>query len=129
MSFGVSRPQAGLETKNTGLKAILALILGIFGLWGVGHIYVGRITRGIVLLLVGIILEWVIGALVFFGVLFGGLYGYLYGGPVGQLSGLIGGAVIWAIVIFAIFIWQIYDAHKLAKQYNEHVQRHWSAPW
>ncbi|MBS7635126.1 zinc-ribbon domain-containing protein [Candidatus Bathyarchaeota archaeon] len=34
--------QAGLETKNTGLAAVLALIFGIFGLWGVGHIYVGE---------------------------------------------------------------------------------------
>jgi hypothetical protein len=117
--------QAGLETKNTGLAAVLALILGIFGLWGVGHIYVGKIGRGLALLILGIILEWVFGFLIFFGAIFGGYY---YGAR-GLVAVSLTGVVIWIILTLAIFIWQIYDAYRLAKYYNEYVQRYGKAPW
>jgi len=36
----------GIARKNAGLAAVLALIPGIFGIWGVGHLYVGKIGRG-----------------------------------------------------------------------------------
>ncbi len=120
--------QAGLETKNTGLAAVLALIFGIFGLWGVGHIYVGKIGRGLALLILGIILEWVLGFFVFFGMMLGGMYGmHRYGLP--TLLGGFAGLIVWILVTLAIFIWQIYDAYNLAKHYNEHVQRYRRAPW
>lgn len=120
--------QAGLETKNTGLAAVLALILGIFGLWGVGHIYVGKIGRGLALLILGIMLQWVLGFFVFFGMMFGGIYGGpRYGLPI--LVGGLAGLIIWILVTLAIFIWQIYDAYKLAKYYNEYVQQYRKAPW
>jgi len=54
-------PVAGLETKNTGLAAVLALIAALFGFWGVGHIYVGKIGRGLALLVLGIVIGWVFG--------------------------------------------------------------------
>lgn len=120
--------QAGLETKNTGLAAVLALVFGVFGLWGVGHIYVGKIGRGLAILVLGIILQWVLGFFIFFGIIFGGIYG---GRPFG-LSLLLGGfagLIIWALVTIALFIWQIYDAYKLAKYYNDHVRQHGKAPW
>jgi hypothetical protein len=120
-----SSVQAGLETKNTGLAAVLALILGIFGLWGVGYIYVGKIGKGLALLILGIILEWVFGFLILLGALFGGYYS----GARGLIAVSITGVVIWAILTLAIFIWQIYDAYKLAKYYNEYVHRYGKAPW
>ncbi|MEM2960084.1 MAG: zinc-ribbon domain-containing protein [Candidatus Bathyarchaeia archaeon] len=128
----VPQTQAGLETKNTGLAAVLALILGIFGLWGVGHIYVGKIGRGLALLILGIILEWGLGFFVFFGMVFGGIFrGYQYGVP--ELTRVLFVGVItlaiWALITLAIFIWQIYDAYKLAKYYNEYVQQYRKAPW
>jgi len=42
------------ERKSPGLAAVLALVLGFFILMGIGHIYVGRIKRGIAIMLVGL---------------------------------------------------------------------------
>lgn len=123
-------PQAGLETKNSGLAAVLALVLGFFGIWGVGHIYVGKIGKGIALLILGIILQWVIGFFVFFGAMFFGFsYGFMHRGIAGFLGGFLVPIIIWGLITLAIFIWQVYDAYKLAKYYNEHVQRYGKAPW
>jgi uncharacterized membrane protein YdbT with pleckstrin-like domain len=91
----------------------------------VGHIYVGKIGRGLALLILGIILEWVFGFLIFFGAIFGGYY---YGAR-GLVAVSLTGVVIWIILTLAIFIWQIYDAYRLAKYYNEYVQRYGKAPW
>jgi len=118
--------QAGLETKNTGLAALIALILGIFGVWGAGHIYVGKLTRGIALMILGILLEWVLGFAIFFSALFGGLWLW---GPRGAIGALIGGAILWLAIIIGIFIWQIYDAYNLAKYYNRYVQQYRKPPW
>jgi len=124
-AFGASSSGWVGDKKNTGLAAVLALILGILGLWGVGHIYVGKIGRGLALLILGIILEWVFGFLIFFGAIFGGYY---YGAR-GLVAVSLTGVVIWIILTLAIFIWQIYDAYRLAKYYNEYVQRYGRAPW
>ena len=128
-SYAMPPIQAGLETKNTGLTAVLALIAGIFGLWGVGHIYVGKIGKGLALLILGIILEWIVGFFVLFGATFGGMFGYHHYGLAGLVGGLLGGVIIWLLITLVIFIWQIYDAYKLAKYYNEYVQRYRKAPW
>ncbi|MBS7635127.1 hypothetical protein KEJ34_06535 [Candidatus Bathyarchaeota archaeon] len=84
--------------------------------------------RGLALLILGIILEWVLGFFAFFGMMLGGIYGmHRYGLP--MLLGGFAGLIIWMLVTLAIFIWQIYDAYRLAKYYNEHVQQHRRAPW
>lgn len=40
--------------KRTGVAALLAGLIGLVGLWGIGRIYVGRVARGTVLLIVGL---------------------------------------------------------------------------
>jgi TM2 domain-containing membrane protein YozV len=85
-----------LRTKNPKI----ALVLAIF-IMGVGHIYVGKLKRGIVILIV----SWVLGLLT--SVLFF---------PV--------------IPLIIIWIWQIYDAHKQAKYYNEYlIDNNGIPPW
>ena len=59
--------QLKIERKNAGLAAVLALIAGIFGIWGIGHIYIGKIGKGIALLILGFLLTWI-----FFGAMHGG---------------------------------------------------------
>ncbi|MEM1607076.1 MAG: zinc ribbon domain-containing protein [Candidatus Bathyarchaeia archaeon] len=120
--------QVGLETKNTGLAAVLALVFGIFGLWGVGHIYVGKVGKGLAILVLGIVLQWILGFFVFFGMIFGGAYGSRPFGLSLLLGGLTG-LIIWALVTIALFIWQIYDAYRLAKYYNNYVRQYGKAPW
>lgn len=115
---GPPRPRV-IERKSTGLAAVLALILGFFGLWGVGHIYVGKLGRGFALLIIGVLLA-IGGFLLIIGAAFAG-----------GLAGLAGGAIFWVITIILLvgWIWQTFDAYNLAKRYNEYVYEHGRAPW
>ncbi len=104
-----------LEHKSPGIAAVLALILGIVGLWGIGHIYVGRLGRGIVLLIVGIILAVLTYGSIFLGFITLGL-GFI-------------GAIFFGVITFGVWIWQIFDAYSLAKRFNAAVQQTGQAPW
>ncbi len=83
----VTNPKSSKKHENTLAIAILA---GAVAFNGVGHLYIGKIRKGIKLLMVG----WVLGALT---ILFP---------PLG-------------IVYFVFWIWQAYDAYKKAKHYSE----------
>lgn len=73
--------------KRLWLSILLAILV-----WGVGHIYLGFIKRGIVILVIGLILAFVMPWFI----------PYPY---------------IWAIVI-GYKIWQIWDAYKYYKKLN-----------
>ena len=81
---------------------------------GVGHIYVGRLARGIVLLIVGIIL-----AALFYGSL---LLKFVTIG----LAWV--GTIIFGIILLVLRIWQTFDAYKLAKQFNKVVEETGKTP-
>ena len=89
------------QWKSEGVTIILTVILGLFGLGGIGHMYIGKIGKGIAILIVGIILLVVV--VVTMGI------------------GLI------ALIPFAI--WVVYDAYKLCKYYNAHLEQHGRVPW
>ena len=94
----------GLKSESTTL--ILSIVLGLLGLSGIGHMYVGKVGKGVGIL-IGNILLWIIGvATVFFGV-----------------------GVIFLIGAFVLFIWQIIDSRKLCVQYNDYLRRTGSPPW
>lgn len=115
----VDRPQNinRIEYKSSGTAALLAFIGAIFGLPGIGHIYVGRIGRGLLILFSGLslyILSWL--------TLLGGIFGGAIGGslPVMQAgAGL--GFVLWLMYI-GLLLWQIFNARSLAKKLNESIQ-------
>ena len=96
-----TRPQRQPEWKSEGTTLILTIILGIFGFGGIGHIYLGNITRGIVILIVGIIL--LVVAIVTFGIGF--------------------------IVLIPFAIWVVFDARKQCKHYNDHLEQTGKTPW
>ncbi len=73
--------------KRLWLTILLAILV-----WGVGHIYLGFIKRGIVILVIGLILAFVMPWFI----------PYPY---------------IWAIVI-GYKIWQIWDTYKYYKKLN-----------
>ncbi|MBC8502087.1 MAG: zinc ribbon domain-containing protein [Nitrosopumilus sp.] len=100
-NYGNNPNQRPLQWKSEGTTLILTVILGIFGLGGIGHIYLGNITRGIVILIVGIILLGVV--LVTFGI------GY--------------------IILIPFAIWVIFDARKQCKHYNDHLEQTGRPPW
>lgn len=77
--------------KDPTIALLLALVPGLFGIWGIGHFYVGDFTKGILLLFGGIFLG-IIMILTFF---------------------------CWIIILiigFFIWIWQAYDAYSIAKE-------------
>lgn len=96
--------------KNPTTAALIAIIGGIFGFMGIGHIYAGKIGKGIIILVGGIIL-FAVGLLTlsFF-------FGFVAGIPL-------------LIIYFVIWIWQIFDARATARKFNEHLKATGKEPW
>jgi len=90
---------AGYKTESTTL--ILAIVLGIIGLPGIGHMYVGKVGKG-----VGIL----IGGMVLLGI-----------GIVTMGIGI--------IVYLILFIWQIFNSRNLCRQYNQYLSQNGRPPW
>ena len=89
------------EWKSMGVTMVLALVLGIVGLGGIGQVYLGKIIRGIVFCIIGIILAVTVFISAFL-----------------------------ALVIFIPFaLIVLYDAYKLCKRYNDHLEQHGKPPW
>ena len=97
-----------LPYKSPGTSALIAFIGGIFGLPGIGHIYVGNVGRGIGILLLGLVLY--VLTIVF-------LFTFA---PM---------SLILSIGYLIMFIWQIFSARKLAKKFNELVRTTNKEPW
>jgi len=112
-----------LPYKSPGTSALIAFIGGIFGLPGIGHMYVGRVGRGIGILILGLILYGVI-------IIMTSAFAFL-----GQTSpGTAGAAAIGVLFVLIIayivfFIWQIFNARNLAKKFNETVRTTGKEPW
>jgi len=97
-----------LPYKSPGTSALIAFIGGIFGLPGIGHIYFGKVGRGIGILLVGLVLYVLTISFI-----------YVFP-PI---------ALIFSIGYLILFIWQIFSARKLAKEFNELVRTTGKEPW
>ena len=89
------------EWKSMGVTMVLTIVLGFFGLGGIGHLYLGKIIKGIVLCVVGIIL-FIITILTM-------------------------GIGIIALIPFALFV--IYDSYRLCKRYNNDLEQTGRPPW
>jgi TM2 domain-containing membrane protein YozV len=94
----------GLKSESTTL--ILSIVLGLLGIQGVGHMYVGKVGKGIGIL---------IGALIL--------------GTIGVLTIWVGVGVIFLIIYFIMLIWQIFDSRNLCKQYNDYLLKTGKPPW
>jgi hypothetical protein len=99
---GRERPM-GWKSESTTL--LLSILLGLFGLSGIGHLYLGMIGRGVVILIGGIVL-----------------------GVVGVVTLMF--VVGWFLLIayIPLFIWQIIDARKLCRQYNDYYEEYGEGP-
>lgn len=101
-----------IKKKSVTLATILALCV-----WGLGHIYAGRIRRGLILL-TGMMFFFLIEILFYILVLSGpiettGLYNMLPMLPP-LVAGLAG---------FYVWIRQVVDARKVAKEYNKMIRK------
>lgn len=101
------------------IALILALVLGLFGIWGIGHIYLGRIVRGVGFLLLGLLAPSIILILTLGALVGAGSF------PIVVLGLLI----LLLIVLFILFVLHVYDAYALANRYNEILERTGMAPW
>jgi hypothetical protein len=104
-----------LDRKDSGIATILALLPGLMGIMGIGHVYVGKIVQGFLLLILGIFLDALLVGSIFLGFITMGV-GFIL-------------TVIILAVILIVLIFQTLDANRLAKQYNDHVLRYGRAPW
>ena len=95
-----------LREKSPEIAALLAFIF-----LGLGHIYVGRIGKGIAILVLGNI---AIGTCVLLFLLF---------------FWLVPLVVVLLAVPLIVWIWQIYDAFRLAKKYNTTLLSVGRPPW
>jgi len=102
--------QRPTEWKSESTTLVLSIILGLFGIQGVGHLYIGKIGKGI---------AYLIGSLIVFGVGIG-----LTATGVGMIIG-----VPLLIVYFIMFIFQILDSRKLCNYYNDYLEEHNKRPW
>jgi hypothetical protein len=89
-----------LPYKSPGTAALIAFIGGIFGLCGIGHMYVGKVGRGIGILIGGLVMLG-LSLLAFAGLAVLGFFGLGY---------------------LVLFIWQIFKARSLARIFNESVR-------
>ena len=83
--------------KSPGTAALIAFIGGIFGLPGIGHIYVGKVGKGIGILITGIILAVLLVFMTMVSVIL---------------------LLIFGIIYLIFWIWQIFNARKQAKKFK-----------
>ena len=117
-----------LPYKSPGTAALIAFIGGIFALLGLGHMYIGNVGRGIGILISGIIMYVLFIIIIIFSL---SLQGLLFLGvdesPIGIEAILI--IFVLGIAYFVLWIWQIFNAKKLAKKFNESVRITGKEPW
>lgn len=97
-----------LPYKSPGTAALIAFIGGIFGLPGIGHIYVGKLGKGIGILILGLV---------------------LYAITVISLFGIPPAAILFSIGYLIIWIWQIFNARSEARRFNQLVKETGKEPW
>ncbi|NLI74463.1 MAG: zinc ribbon domain-containing protein [Euryarchaeota archaeon] len=121
-----SVPQYGQPYMGVIMKSeVLSLILGIL-IPGSGHLYIGRLTRGLIILVT------------YFGISFIGIilmlsaFSYTYPSdmtyPALEVS-LIFPLIILSMILLVIWIAQLIDVYNLTKQYNDTVRRTGQPPW
>jgi len=108
-------PQRYVGHKSEGVTLVLAILLGLIGLCGIGHMYVDKVGKG-------------------FGILFGALALEIIGGVmigIGMFSpGLLVIGVFFIIGWLIIFIWQIVSSYNLCKEYNNYLaNNNGRPPW
>ncbi|MDH3657006.1 MAG: site-specific integrase [Nitrosopumilus sp.] len=137
-----SKPKPS-EYKSESATLVLSIVVGLFGIMGVGHLYIGKIRRGIIIMVIGFSL-WTV---VFIPFLFLGIgdeieqsitadmefLQYSGGLPQKDTSAVLIGFVIAIMAVsigyLVLYIWQIFDSRKLCKRYNQHLEKEGKPLW
>lgn len=131
------------DYKSEGATLVLSIVVGLFGIMGVGHLYIGKIRRGIIIMVIGFSL-WTV---VFIPFLFLGIGDEIeqsinddvrflqYSGNMSQqnttsvLIGFIAAVIAVSLGYLVLYIWQIFDSRNLCKQYNQHLKQEGKPLW
>ena len=95
--------------KNVGIALTLSALVGLFGILGLGHVYLRRRKRGACYVAAGLAL------------LAMGVWLAAFSSGMLALSCFAAYLALWAV--------QVAEAVKLTRTYNEHVLRTKRAPW
>jgi hypothetical protein len=107
--------------KSTGIAIVLAFLVP-----GLGHLYAGKITRGILIMSFGIAVS-IISLVIFFGMGTLSYDNYVYADD--WIFGYLLFLIVVGIVDFVIWVWNIYDVNKVVNEYNAHVRSTGNPPW
>lgn len=125
-----------LPYKSPGTTALIAFLGGLFALPGIGHMYIGKVRKGIVILIGGLILYVLAFIPVILMISFQGFVSSqnTYSSDIikdapGVWLQIVSLLIAFGIGYIAFFIWQIFDARKLAKKFNEAVKSTGKEPW
>lgn len=114
--------------KSERVAISLAVFLGLLGLGGIGHLFIGQVLRGVAILLSMLTVFAIMGVFVF-GDLVSiytpilniiSIYGEFEERTYALFS-IIGIPIILYFVGVGIYFWQIYDVRKLCKTYNNRL--------
>lgn len=119
-----------LPYKSPGTAALVAFLGGIFALPGIGHIYVGKLGRGIAILVLGIVLI-VLAVVLIFSImpftLSTDTATIIENASMGLWIPII--SAVFGIAYFVLFVWQIFNARNLARKFNVSVKVTGKEPW
>jgi len=119
------KTSVSVNYKSKRKTLVLSVVVGLLGLMGVGHIYLGRVRRGIIILIIAP-LSWTM-IFISFGMLrFDELEEDVMVATIREIGVI---ALVLEIGLFALFIWQILNSRKLCKEYNEYLEQNGRAPW
>lgn len=90
-----------MQYRSEGITLVLAAVLGLIGICGIGHIYVGRLARGFVLLF-GSVAIGVVSALMSIALF--GLPEFIF---------------IALAAYLGFYVWTVFDARSIVKKHNE----------
>ena len=131
------------DYKSEGSTLVLSIVVGLFGVMGVGHLYIGKIKRGIIIMIIGFSLWTVLLVpILFLGIsdefddsMLNDIEFVQYSneksqeGAMAALIGLFVAIVAVTIGYIVLYIWQIFDSRKLCKMYNRHLEENGTPLW
>ena len=130
--------------KSESTTLVLSIVVGLFGIMGVGHLYIGKIKRGVIIMLIGFSLWTVLLVpIMFLGIsnefdesMLTNIEFVQYTNEkrsqeevMAALIGLVAAIIVVTVGYLVLFIWQIFDSRKLCKKYNHHLEQNETPLW
>lgn len=115
--------------KSPGTAALIAFIGGLIGLPGIGHMYVGKVGRGIGILILGFILYGIVAFAIFSTIFLAVPSQYESARNVPNVGPAVAFMFIFGFIYLIFFIWQIFSARNLARKFNRLAKTTGTEPW